>query len=115
MKGLPLAHIAVKPGEIIAHGFHVDLITPTESGSHQVRVVQTRSVAFGVDPKTERIVGFFDEPDKVGIEAQHNFRKEFDDSFDVSDRNFFANREDRVMPNGMPDPRGTAMGGYNPR
>lgn len=127
-KDLPRGHVAKNSGEVAKHGRHVDLVAPTSYGSHQVRVVDIGGghgeLAFDENGKYVGELGY--DPKLGGhvvvdCDDQHNFRNEFVAgrdrfSFDVNDPNFFANRDDRLLPNsGIPDPRGTAMGGYNPR
>lgn len=87
---LPKGHIAEKEGELLAHGEHVDLIAGTSFGSHQVRV--------GIGGEI--------------VDDQCNFSNRFGGGRFI-DRNGVLN--DRCLSNGMPDPRGTGMGGYNPR
>jgi len=132
MGNLPLGHIAIKEGEVVAHGKHVDLVAPTSYGSHQVRIVDLGDVHYAVDPSTDKIVGRVAWDNIQGkqvitdMDDVHNFSKSFDDGLPASrwedqpfndrfniDRNGVL--RDRVGANGLPDPRGTAMGGYNPR
>lgn len=133
MGNLPLGHIAIKEGEVVAHGKHVDLVAPTSYGSHQVRIVDLGDVHYAVDPSTDKIVGRVTWDNIQGkqvitdMDDQHNFSKNFNDeparSFSWEDRPFDdrfnidrnGNLHDRVGANGLPDPRGTAMGGYNRR
>jgi len=124
MKGLPKAHIATNPKEIAVHGKHVDLIAQTSTGSHQVRVIVYDSPLMGkvaIDPITDEIIGDIDPiSGDVILDDQHNISARFDDigrnsSINLGSPDYFANREDALMGNGQPDPRGTAMGGYNPR
>ena len=122
MKGLPKAHIATNPGEIDAHGPHVDLIAKTSIGSHQVRVHETiegKRYAISADGT---VIGETFEMNgrEYFLDDQHNVSARFDDlghnqSVNLNPHEHFSNREDRLMGNGQPDPRGTSMGGYNPR
>ena len=126
-KDLPKGHIANKKREIDAHGKHVDLIVPTSYGSHQVRVIEAAGKSYAIDPATNKIVGELRYDFKSGgsyviEDDQHNFRNDFIPgrerfSIDVGHPDYWANRNDRMLPNspGTFDPRGTAMGGYNPR
>jgi len=122
MADLPRGHIATKQGEISAHGHHADLIAPTEYGSHQIRVVQIEGRNVGWDKTTGKCVGLVTVTGegKFRIDDQHNLSPAFSGlgkvtAIDVNHPDYYANRNEPLMANGQPDPRGTAMGGYNPR
>lgn len=122
MKGLPKGHIARNPGEIAAHGKHADMIATTRFGNHHVRVVELldgRRV--GVNDSGHVVGSIVKMDDKeYFLEDNVTVSPRFDDngiggSVNMSSPDYFANREDALMGNGMPDPRGTGHGGYNPR
>lgn len=124
---LPKGHIATKPGEINAHGRHADLIAKTSYGSHQTRVVCADDVKkigsqyFAFDPETKLCIGEVSKgfDDVFRLEDQHNFSHHSVHSrpcsINIHHPDYWYNRDDYRMSNGMPDPRGTAMGGYNRR
>jgi hypothetical protein len=100
-KELPNFHIAKKEGEIKKHGPHADGLARTSFGSDQFRVGPNGEIIGGQ-------LNFKRDNEPATKWAWERF--ELDDRYKI-DRNGVLT--DRFMSNGMPDPRGTAMGGYN--
>jgi hypothetical protein len=126
MEGLPKAHIATNKGEQAAHGKHVDMVAHTSYGSHQVRVMKTKygEHAFSANSGEYLGDGFSIDGKNFVLDDQHNISPAFGGTpemtkvnlgHDVRSPDFCHNRDDYLMGNGQPDPRGTSMGGYNRR
>lgn len=84
------------------HGPHADGLAETSFGSDQVRVGPDGKIIDG----QLNFSGRLDD----GLPRTKFAWERFDDRFNI-DRNGVLG--DRLMGNGLPDPRGTAMGGYN--